>query len=77
MENALELGLIGSAWHGTSLGVLEGIAKTIEMEVASTAQQNSGIRLIDMPGARVWISVTMKLIEPTVVDTPSNTIPSA
>ena len=31
MENALELGLIGSAWHGTSLGVLEGIAKTKEI----------------------------------------------
>ena len=28
MEHALELGLIGSAWHGTSLGVLDGIAKT-------------------------------------------------
>ena len=31
MEHALELGLIGSAWHGTSLGVLEGIAKTKEI----------------------------------------------
>jgi D-psicose/D-tagatose/L-ribulose 3-epimerase len=31
MENALELGLIGSAWHGTALGVLEGIAKTKEI----------------------------------------------
>jgi sugar phosphate isomerase/epimerase len=31
MEHALELGLIGSAWHGTSLGVLEGIAKTKEV----------------------------------------------
>ena len=30
-EHALELGLIGSAWHGTSLGVLEGIAKTKEI----------------------------------------------
>ena len=29
--HALELGLIGSAWHGTSLGVLEGIAKTKEI----------------------------------------------
>jgi D-psicose/D-tagatose/L-ribulose 3-epimerase len=31
MAHALELGLIGSAWHGTSLGVLEGIAKTKEI----------------------------------------------
>jgi len=31
MANALELGLIGSAWHGTRLGVLEGIAKTKEI----------------------------------------------
>ena len=31
MANALELGLIGSAWHGTTLGVLEGIAKTKEI----------------------------------------------
>jgi sugar phosphate isomerase/epimerase len=31
MGNALELGLIGSAWHGTSFGVLEGIAKTKEI----------------------------------------------
>ena len=31
MEDALELGLIGSAWHGTTLGVLEGIAKTKEI----------------------------------------------
>ena len=31
MEQILELGLIGSAWHGTSLGLLEGIAKTKEI----------------------------------------------
>jgi D-psicose/D-tagatose/L-ribulose 3-epimerase len=31
MTPALELGLIGSAWHGTSLSVLEGIAKTKEI----------------------------------------------
>ena len=31
MAHTLELGLIGSAWHGTSLGVLEGIAKTKEI----------------------------------------------
>jgi sugar phosphate isomerase/epimerase len=31
MAHALELGLIGSAWHGTSFSVLEGIAKTKEL----------------------------------------------
>jgi len=31
MTHTLDLGLIGSAWHGTSLGVLEGIAKTKEI----------------------------------------------
>ena len=30
-----------------------------------------GSRLIDMPGARSRSMVTMKLIEPSVVDTPS------
>ena len=29
-EHALELGLIGSAWHGTSLGVLEGMSESFE-----------------------------------------------
>ena len=31
MEHALELGLIGSAWHGSSLGLHEGIVKTKEI----------------------------------------------
>lgn len=31
MADALELGLVGSAWHGTALGVLEGIARTKEI----------------------------------------------
>jgi sugar phosphate isomerase/epimerase len=31
MANTLELGLIGSAWHGTPLGVLDGIARTKEI----------------------------------------------
>ena len=31
MADALELGLIGSAWHGTSLDVLAGIVKTKEI----------------------------------------------
>ena len=32
---------------------------------------------MDMPGARVRNNVTMKLIEPTVVETPSSIMPSA
>ena len=31
MAAALELGLIGSAWHGTGLTVAEGIVKTKEI----------------------------------------------
>ncbi len=41
MGHALELGLIGSAWHGTSLGVLEGIAKTKEIGFDATTSSRT------------------------------------
>ena len=56
--------------------VSDGTAKTIESEVASTAQQKSGIRLSDMPGARSRTIVTMKLIAPAVVEMPRKISPS-
>ena len=34
-----------------------------------------GMRLIDMPGARILNVVTMKLIAPAVVEMPTNTTP--
>ena len=46
-------------------------------DAVSVPQTRIGIRLIDMPGARVRNSVTTKLIEPTVVEMPSNIMPSA
>ena len=45
-----------------------GRAKTTESDVARTAQQKSGMRLIDMPGARSRAMVTMKLMAPAVVE---------
>ena len=45
-------------------------------DVASTAQQKSGIRLIDIPGARSLTIVTMKLIAPAVVEMPRKIRPS-
>ena len=55
----------------------EGIAKTIENDVARIAQQKSGIRSSDIPGARSLKIVTMKLIAPAVVEIPRKTSPSA
>ena len=52
-----------------------GIANTIANDVPSTAQQKSGIRLIDIPGARSFAIVTMKLIAPAVVEIPSKINP--
>ena len=54
-----------------------GTAKMLPTDAVSVPQTRIGTRLIDMPGARIRISVTMKLIEPTVVDMPSSTMPSA
>ena len=48
----------------------------IESDVASTAQQKSGIRLIDIPGARRRMIVTMKLIAPAVEERPRKISPS-
>ena len=56
--------------------VSDGTAKTTESDVASIAQQKSGIRLIDMPGARSLRIVTMKLIAPAVVEIPRKIRPS-
>ena len=53
-----------------------GSAKTTERDVASTAQQKSGIRLSDIPGARSRAIVTMKLIAPAVVEMASMISPS-
>ena len=46
-------------------------------DAVSVPQIRIGTRLIDMPGARVRRSVTMKLIAPTVVEMPSKIMPSA
>ena len=54
-----------------------GTANRLPTEAVSVPQTRIGTRLIDMPGARVRIRVTTKLIEPTVVDRPSSTMPSA
>jgi len=56
--------------------VREGSANTTENDVARMAHTNSGIRLSDMPGARSLRIVTMKLMDPTVVEIPKNTRPS-
>ena len=54
-----------------------GTAKMLPTDAVNVPQTRIGTRLIDMPGARVRSSVTMKLIEPTVVEMPSMTMPSA
>ena len=54
-----------------------GTANRLPTDAVSVPQTRIGSRLIDMPGARVRISVTMKLTEPTVVEMPSRTMPSA
>ena len=54
-----------------------GTANTLATDAVSVPQTRIGTRSIDMPGARSRNSVTMKLIEPTVVEMPSSTMPSA
>ena len=44
-------------------------------DAVSVPHTRIGTRLIDMPGARMRRKVTMKLIEPTVVEIPSSTMP--
>jgi hypothetical protein len=46
-------------------------------DTVSVPQLMMGMRLIDMPGARMRSSVTMKLIAPSVVDMPSRMLASA
>jgi len=53
-----------------------GNAKITMNDVPTIAQTNSGTRLSDIPGARNFSAVTMKLIAPIVVDTPRNNNPS-
>jgi hypothetical protein len=54
-----------------------GTASRLPTEAVSVPHTRIGTRLIDMPGARVRNSVTTKLMEPTVVEIPSITMPSA
>ncbi|OIQ68353.1 hypothetical protein GALL_500550 [mine drainage metagenome] len=54
-----------------------GTASRLPTEAVSVPHTRIGTRLMDMPGARVRNNVTMKLIEPTVVETPSSIMPSA
>jgi hypothetical protein len=39
--------------------------------VMYTAQTNNGVRLADIPGARMLVIVTIKLIAPNIDDTPA------
>ena len=54
----------------------EGIAKSIAIAVTRMFHTKSGMRSIDMPGARSLAIVTMKLIAPAVVEIPRKTRPS-
>src|SRR5436190_23793998 len=53
-----------------------GSAKITENDVATIAQQKSGSRLSDIPGARNLKIVTMKLTAPTVVEMVRKSSPS-
>lgn len=39
--------------------------------VIQTAQTNKGVRLADIPGARILVIVTIKLIAPRIDETPA------
>jgi hypothetical protein len=39
--------------------------------VIQTAQTNKGVRLAVIPGARIFVIVTMKLIAPKIEETPA------
>ena len=56
--------------------VNDGRANTTAKLVARIAHTYSGIRAMDMPGARTLKIVTMKLTEPTVVEMPRKISPS-
>ena len=48
-----------------------GSDKTNNHEVIKTAQANKGILCIYIPGARIFITVVIKLIEPAIDETPA------
>jgi hypothetical protein len=48
-----------------------GSERTSNHEVINTAQANSGILCIYMPGARIFITVVIKLIDPAIEETPA------
>src|SRR3954447_6006126 len=56
--------------------VTAGTANTTMNENTSIDHTNTGSRFSVMPGARILNVVTMKLIAPTVVEMPTNTMPS-
>ena len=60
----------------TLAAVSEGRANTTANDVARMLHTYSGMRAIDIPGARSLKIVTMKLIDPTVVETLRNARPS-
>jgi len=39
--------------------------------VINTAQTNKGVLLADIPGARIFVIVTIKLIAPSIDETPA------
>ena len=55
----------------------DGTASKLPPDAVSVPHTSTGTRSIDMPGARMRTSVAMKLTEPTVVEMPSRTMPSA
>jgi hypothetical protein len=56
--------------------VSEGSANTTANDVARMAQQNSGIRTMDIPGARSLKMVTMKFTAPAVLEMPRKARPT-
>ena len=54
----------------------EGSANNATREIVAVLQIMIGIRLIDIPGARILSIVTTKLMDPTVVETVRNSSPS-
>jgi hypothetical protein len=56
--------------------VRDGRANTTANEVARMAQQNRGIRTMDIPGARSLKMVTMKFTAPTVLEMPRKARPT-
>ena len=57
--------------------VMAGKAMMIRMDVIKVAQEKIGMRIIDMPGARRLMMVTMKLKAPAIEATPRICRPSA